>query len=146
MNIENFMDEIFAEMELETAGGATSATSCAVPPTTPSPGECVRGIGSADCTQGSWYRPQRRDNVWKVARRTIRESGQSGKISLLAYVRQISRHPANKRYIGTSGLATRQFLPRWGGRRLREYVGRGGGYGLMFLPPFGPGLEKARCS
>lgn len=147
--VDEFADA--SEFEFEDGLGAAPAgahLNCgpASGSAVPDPGTCVPGIGDASCTQGVWYRPKRGDSLWTVARRTIRNSGQT-RVRVLDYARQISRHRHNAQYLARSGsgLATRQFLNLWGGPDGRTPVGPGGGYGMMFLPPFGPGQERATC-
>ncbi|WP_088279131.1 peptidoglycan-binding protein [Ideonella sp. A 288] len=144
--VDEFADS--AEFEFEDGLGAAPAgalLNCGPAPGGPRPksGTCVAAIGDASCTQGVWYRPRYGDNLWSVAEKTIARSGASG-VGLHAYMRQISRHRHNAQYLSGDD-ATRQFSPVWGGPHGRTYVGAGGKYGLMFLPPFGPGLERATC-
>ena len=124
----------FETLELEVPPGVP----CPSPRSLPGPGECamILGAGEIYCEEGLWYRPRKGDNLTKVAWRTLKRSGIKD-VKTKEYSRQISNHPANAMYLSKTGngLATRQFLPRWGGPLYRDYMGPGGGFGLMFLPP-----------
>lgn len=136
--MNTLIDTIISEAELHGELPSKRIGPCREPTFLPAPGKCARpsGAGALACDKGAWYRPREGDWLWSIARLALKRSGIKG-ISARAYMQQISNHPNNFIFRSNRGhrLATRQFLPRWGGRFLRTEVGRGGKYGLMFLPP-----------
>lgn len=87
------------------------------------------------CRGGLWYMPGRGRILLSVARWLLRKSDSD--MSVSKYLDKVRDHPFNRQFRRKTGRRwpTRAFLPRWKRNEGRTYVGRGGGYGLIFFPP-----------
>ncbi len=144
------LDELLFGPDSSEAEDSPVIINCILPKSLPPKGKCAPSGGDASCTQGNWYLPRYGDYLTRVAQRALKASGVAAtRETVRQYKRDISNHKHNRIFLSRSrsGWATRQFLVRWGGDYRRTWVGRrrGAGYGLMFLPPIGPGLTKAKC-
>ena len=89
------------------------------------------------CRGGLWYMPGRGKILWSIARLLLKANGSDMRVS--QYLDAVRDHPFNEPFKSKTGRRwpTRAFLPRWQRGEGRTWVGRGGGYGLLFFPPPG---------